>query len=49
MHIGSSVKTAIVILLSIIVFIIFVYESIRFDKTKKLYESDPFGDYVEIE
>jgi hypothetical protein len=43
---NKVINTIVFLLLALIIFFIFVYESIKYDKMRKIYESDPFDGYI---
>lgn len=45
---NKLINTIVFSLLAFILFIVFVYESIRYDKMRKIYESDPFDGEIII-
>lgn len=48
MNDNAILNRILIILLIIIIFFIFVYESIRYDKLRKINESDPFDGKLDI-
>lgn len=42
MWFDKTINTIVFALLALILFLVFVYESIKYDKMRKIYESDPF-------